>query len=613
MSKKRENNTLLLPFGNPEEQKPAIERTLTDGGFQVRPKQVAMIDALCNEDRPVVFVADTGDGKSVVYIVRALVGLPVDQTALLLTTQQHLVVQFSEEARRFPELSGERVLGVSGRQSPIKRAKLYATPRRLIVATRQAVLNDVQRGTFPTERIGLVGFDEIHHAQGNDTYVKLFPIVAGWDARRIGMTASPGKNEGALAKLGYEFGAERVLVLPREARRIKEEVREVSLHGDLALHYEILRGESLRVWGALRSKLNINGALFDLSPPDPRKPPSFAERQIARQTLQQIYDRDKELAKELHGLWAEHGLLDWLSIALGCSGTFALVDDFAYRHAWSRIKPRVTIAELESEKRVLPRFFERRVLNNRRVWTVFAENAVGTLYWNLVRTNSGTRPRTWSDVWKSAFPEESSGSMTSTEIAREFFQRALVDYAKRGPDHPSAFLLESVFEEYQHALDTHCIVVFTQTRRHAQFLSEYCNRQFEHLGVKAGWAAGTRIGSARRLRIANLDAFNTHDLNVLIGTSFIREGIDTKRAIVGVNYVVSDTNPIAALQGRGRIDRERHAVLQARFIQFVTRGTPAETRPLIAKARERKMHRALFKRAKLVYPEESQVSLLEGE
>lgn len=150
--------------------------------------QVAMA-AGCLE-RDTLIILPTGLGKTVVALMVAADVISKGRKVLLLAPTKPLVDQhrITFSGWLTPDV---RISSVNGNTPPERRAA-EARGCDMLIATPQAVANDLDGGLYDLDGFGLVIYDEAHRGVGGYAYVE----VAKHNSKAIsmGMTASPGSS-----------------------------------------------------------------------------------------------------------------------------------------------------------------------------------------------------------------------------------------------------------------------------------------------------------------------------------------------------------------------------------------------------------------------------------
>lgn len=570
--------------------------------LEYRPEQWQLINELLSTDGHVALSARTSVGKTVFFLLKALQVIGRGKRAVFTTVRRHLVSQFVQCARELSTLPAEAIVSITGELTPQRRQKLYEQQPALIIGTREAILKDIQRGTFHWEGIELFGTDEVHHSQGKDAYTVLTPILKATSVQRLHMSATLAHNKDRLIALLHDLAVDQVFVLETEREILREHMVTVDLDDELTWAADILQEEARHCQAFLEANLSEHQLqLFEPDVVDKASRvtslPSYAQRRTLKKRIGPVV-ADNATAKLCHSKWCELGLLCWLYEGLVTCGRFVFLEDFAYRYAKHRFYPKgVVVRSLEQGAHRGSRLFEKRVVGNQRLWAVFAQLAQGRAYEAFVQHTS------WAKLLGSA--AEYTLGRDVCDQAGNYFESALREAARhcRG-DHPKIQPYLQVLYEYPQHLKAGHILTLTGTRRHTQFLAEAIQEELRGVGCAAAAAYGPRNAQQRRDVAQSLFDFRSGRVNVLMSTDYVREGMDVPRAHVCVEYCVPDSNPIKKVQGRGRVGRNV-AYDRADLYYLLTRQSQEGMRLNAARGRIGGMQRATRQRGgKRFYGEE---------
>lgn len=158
--------------------------------------------AKISSEQNTLVVLPTGLGKTAVALLVIANSLSKDSTsrALLLAPTRVLVHQHYNFLSKHLQLSPDDVGVLTGEDSDELRDNVWT--KRLVCATPQVTVSDIQRKRCKLEDFSLVVFDEVHRAVGNHAYTIIASVYNEFrrDGRILGMTAS----------------------LPSDAERVKE-------------------------------------------------------------------------------------------------------------------------------------------------------------------------------------------------------------------------------------------------------------------------------------------------------------------------------------------------------------------------------------------------------
>ena len=165
--------------------------------------QVSMAEGCLKQDTLVIL--PTGLGKTVVALIVAASVLDKGKKVLMLAPTKPLVDQHHSTFSGW--LDRTEVGVMNGNMIPEKRKEAVRSSDMLI-ATPQAVANDLENGLYDLSDYGLVIYDEAHRGVGNYAYV----TVAAYNHSGIsmGMTASPGSNNKKVMEMCNNLGFVRI-------------------------------------------------------------------------------------------------------------------------------------------------------------------------------------------------------------------------------------------------------------------------------------------------------------------------------------------------------------------------------------------------------------------
>jgi ERCC4-related helicase len=239
--------------------------------FQLDLARIAVADDL-------LVVLPTGLGKTVVAALAAAEVLRRDSgKVLVLAPTRPLVLQHAEAFRAW--LPGLRIARFTGTvRRPVREGAWDEA--ELVFATPELVDHDVSAGRYSLADVGLIVFDEAHHAVGKYAYV---PVATRFRAERrpaahlLGLTASPGGAQARIDEVVGVLGVRRVEARHRDEVGVREyvqpvdvEYRWVDLPQEIRSIQEGLRaanlaeGRILQKMGYLRTKPLASLSVKDL-------------------------------------------------------------------------------------------------------------------------------------------------------------------------------------------------------------------------------------------------------------------------------------------------------------------------------------------------------------
>lgn len=150
-----------------------------------------------------LMVMPTGYGKTAVEWMAMANCLQNEKgKILLIAPTTGLVEQQQRMARSMIRIDEDEIITYTGENAPAKRGELWHRGT-IIIATPQVIRNDVQNGVIDLNEVGLMIFDEAHHATGNHAYAQVGKLLreVNPDCFVIGATASPGSTESAILQV----------------------------------------------------------------------------------------------------------------------------------------------------------------------------------------------------------------------------------------------------------------------------------------------------------------------------------------------------------------------------------------------------------------------------
>ena len=146
---------------------------------------------------PTLVVLATGLGKTAIaaMVIAERLYKYKNTRALMMAPTRPLVEQHTKFLRSVLNVESNKIISLSGLLPPSERVSLWSHAK-VVVATPQVVLNDLENDYVPIESYSVLVFDEAHRAVGDYPYV---PIASrywkeAWYPLVLGLTASPGNN-----------------------------------------------------------------------------------------------------------------------------------------------------------------------------------------------------------------------------------------------------------------------------------------------------------------------------------------------------------------------------------------------------------------------------------
>ncbi|RLF65016.1 MAG: Hef nuclease, partial [Thermoplasmata archaeon] len=218
------------------------------GSLEERTYQVSIFKACLKA--PTLVVLATGLGKTAIaaMVIAERLYRYKNTRALMMAPTRPLVEQHTRFLRNVLNIDGDHIVSLSGLLSPGERASLWAHAK-VVVATPQVVLNDLNSGLVPLESYSIVVFDEAHRAVGDYPYV---PIARkyweiSWYPLVLGLTASPGNRLEDIIEVctnlgiyNIEFRSERDLEVRKYIFKKNIEVIRVEVSKDVLVARRLL-------------------------------------------------------------------------------------------------------------------------------------------------------------------------------------------------------------------------------------------------------------------------------------------------------------------------------------------------------------------------------------
>ena|GEM_PF-4984323 len=193
---------------------PPTFRVLDPAAIEVRPYFRIAFDAW-SAGGNIGLVADTSMGKT--YLAYALADglLAAGQRILLTAPTSVLCEQHAALARIVFRLDADDVRFVSGTWTPKRRAGKWGGGR-ILIATPQTAANDLARGIFALDGIGLVVIDECHHAALTHASIAVANAAHARGSRILALTASPGGDRERIERIRTNLHLDAWVRIPEE-------------------------------------------------------------------------------------------------------------------------------------------------------------------------------------------------------------------------------------------------------------------------------------------------------------------------------------------------------------------------------------------------------------
>lgn len=140
-------------------------------------------------------VIPTGLGKTVVAMLVATEILNKGKKVLMLAPTKPLVEQHCDT---FSSLLNDTSIGVMNGNMPFEKRIEVFHGNELIISTPQVVDNDLEKGRYDLDKLGLIIFDEAHRAVGSYAYVR---VASMSKCPVMGLTASPSSSKAKIEEV----------------------------------------------------------------------------------------------------------------------------------------------------------------------------------------------------------------------------------------------------------------------------------------------------------------------------------------------------------------------------------------------------------------------------
>ena len=204
--------------------------------------------------RNTLLVLPTGLGKTVVALlhVQAMLGSMQSGICVVMAPTKALLVQHRDLFVAHLGMADAGLAIVDGETAPGDRKEFYkglAGRKAVLFMTPRTVLNDIEQGRLPRERVVDLVVDEAHHATRGDPYALVYAHLRerGVSPRVLAMTASPGETEARIVEVCRDLGIDPAdaIIKTREDADVRAHVfrLDVTRHAvDLSPEYERVRG-----------------------------------------------------------------------------------------------------------------------------------------------------------------------------------------------------------------------------------------------------------------------------------------------------------------------------------------------------------------------------------
>jgi ERCC4-related helicase len=218
--------------------------------IEYRRYQVALAEIASKESTMIVL--STGLGKTVIAALVAATRMMdyIDSKVLFLAPSRPLVDQQARYLRRVLDIEEERIVCMTGHDSPNDRRVMW-DEARVFVMTPQALQNDLVQRSYGLEDVSLIVYDEAHRGVGNYAYTFVAEIYEkqGKAPLGLGLTASPGHEADHIKTVCKNLRLDRVEVRTEKSPDVRDyivsidtDVRYVKLPSEVEVLKDILYG-----------------------------------------------------------------------------------------------------------------------------------------------------------------------------------------------------------------------------------------------------------------------------------------------------------------------------------------------------------------------------------
>ncbi len=460
--------------------------------LQLRLYQQTILNTAVQKNTLVVL--PTGLGKTYIAIALASLRLKLDSKVLILAPTKPLVAQHMKTFKEFfsPEVE---ITMFSGEVTPEERKKTWDRSR-IIFSTPQTVKNDLISGRISLENVSLVVFDEAHRAVGNYAYVFLAKMYVkqATDGKILGLTASPGADEGTINEICENLSIEALETRDREHREVIGYVKAITVEQILVDLPEEMKLVKTRLESAVDNRLN----------------------ELKRLGFVQLLDNRKITKKTLLAL--QRDLVAQLYHAADKQEKFRCARALSVCAALLKLQHVHSLLESES-LRAVKNYFE--------------------------------------NLWKSAQTSKVKAVKDITNDFQVRAAYALVeDMLRRGVEHPKIGVLKGVVERQIKSKPDSKILVFTEFRANIPKIIESLD-EVDHVNVHKfiGQANKVDEGMSQRIQSEILARFVKKEINCLVCTTVAEEGLDIP-AVDLIVFYTPIPSAVRNIQRRGRTGRQ---------------------------------------------------------
>ena len=198
--------------------------------FQPRLYQETILNTSISKNTLVVLPTGMGKTSSAFMLAAHRLKQYPNSKVLLLACTRPLVDQHYETFKRHLDIDESKIILLTGQISPEKRQEFWKNAQ-VVIATPQAIENDMIGGNVPIEDISLLVVDEAHRATGNYSYcyvAKKYMKHAKYP-RILALTASPGSDMEQIKEVCQNLFIEAVEVRTDKDPDVNPYIHEIEM------------------------------------------------------------------------------------------------------------------------------------------------------------------------------------------------------------------------------------------------------------------------------------------------------------------------------------------------------------------------------------------------
>lgn len=503
-------------------------------------------------------VLPTGLGKTIIgilLIAERLKKYEKHGKIMILAPTRPLVSQHRNSCVRFLDIEEEEIIHLTGKVTPRKRMLLF-NKARIIISTPQVIKNDLMKGRYNLDQVGLIIFDEAHRTKGNYAYnfISKEYISSCVDPLILGLTASPGKNLDIIQELCDNLFVENVVFKSLDDPDVEQYVHGIDvILEQLDLPIKLL--ELREVWEHLFRRLLRFFIKRDLINPF------------------------KKYYSKMDFLRITHDLTTSLNHGIGFRNES--VDDLILESLFYQ-SPR--IIDLVREKK----------LNIQSIFS-YCSSCISILHAReLLETQEiGLFRSFFERLENKAEQDILSAKRIVNSKHFKYIKRVISKEKSQDLFHPKLQQVISLIRREKKEFNNKKIIIFTQYREMAEFLKQFLREEFREdyvIEKFIGQASKTDdLGFSQDKQIDIIEKFRENQIDVIIATSVAEEGLDIPNvdAIIFYEPVPSE---IRFIQRRGRTGR----MSPGRCYILITNDTIDVAYYSVSRRKESTMHGVLL-------------------